>query len=307
MSWQIVCDQPSELGESPFWHPQEQMLYWVDISGRQIHRANVFMGSVERWAMPQEVGCIAPVAGGGLVVALRDEIFRSQAWQGELHSLAHFDYDARTTRFNDGKCDPLGRFWAGTVYEPKDAPKAALYSLDCRNRRDGRPAQVELKADGALTANGLAWSPDRRTVYWADTPRHIIYQWDWDAQTNAMAHQRVFMQFPSKPDGWQFGQPGYGGRPDGAAVDALGNYYVAMFEGMRVLKFSPSGQLLADIAAPVPCPTMVCFGGDDLQTLYLTSARHKRPAQELQTYPLSGCVFSMRVDTPGLPVNFFSD
>lgn len=101
--------------------------------------------------------------------------------------------------------------------------------------------------------------------------------------------------------------PGYGGRPDGAAVDSEGNYYVAMFEGQRVLKLSPGGEVLAEIPTPVVCPTMVCFGGDDLQTLYLTTARHGRPAAELAAMPLSGAVFSMRVTVPGLPVNFFAD
>lgn len=101
--------------------------------------------------------------------------------------------------------------------------------------------------------------------------------------------------------------PGYRGRPDGAAVDALGNYWVAMYEGARVLQFAPSGELLADIATPMACPTMPCFGGDDLRTLYLTSASKQRSAQELAAWPLSGCVLAMRVAVPGLPVNFFRD
>ena len=104
-----------------------------------------------------------------------------------------------------------------------------------------------------------------------------------------------------------FGQPGYGGRPDGAAVDVQGNYFVAMFEGRRLLKLAPTGELLAEIPTPVQCPTMPCFGGDDGQTLYLTTARHQRSVQELADLPLSGCVFSMRVNVPGLPVNFFRD
>ncbi len=308
MNWQTVVAQPSELGESPFWHPDEQMLYWVDIAGKKIHRSNGFMGTVESWAMaaPHDVepGCIAPARSGGLVMALRDGIYRARAWGGALEKLADAAHDPRTTRFNDGKCDPLGRFWAGTLYEPRDARNAALYCLDVRG---GRAPLLEHMAGDATVGNGLAWSADRKTLYWADTTAHVIHAWDGDATGNTLVRQRVFRQFPPKPPGWQAGMPGYGGRPDGAAVDSRGNYYVAMFEGRRVLKLSPGGELLAAIATPVPCPTMVCFGGGDLRTLYLTTARHGRPAAELEAMPQSGCVFAMRVDAPGLPVNFFMD
>lgn len=308
MSWATAVAQPSELGESPFWHPGEQLLYWVDIAGKKIKRSNVFMGTVESWAMaaPQDLepGCIAPARSGGLVVALRDGIYRARTWGGALEKLADAAHDPRTTRFNDGKCDPLGRFWAGTIYEPRDAREAALYCLD--GRAGHTPALVRMAGD-ATVGNGLAWSADSRTLYWADTTGHVIRAWDWDAAGNTLARQRVFRQFPPKPTGWQAGMPGYGGRPDGAAVDSQGNYWVAMYEGGRVLKLSPGGELLADIPTPVVCPTMVCFGGDDLQTLYLTTARHGRPAAELEVLPQSGCVFSMRVDVPGLPVHFFAD
>ena len=122
-----------------------------------------------------------------------------------------------------------------------------------------------------------------------------------------MSQQRVFRHFEPKPPGWQAGMAGYDGRPDGAAVDVLGNYWVAMYEGARLLQFAPSGELLADIATPMQCPTMPCFGGDDFRTLYLTSASKGRSADELRAQPLSGCVVSMRVVVPGLPGNFFKD
>lgn len=308
MSWTTTVAQPSELGESPFWHPDEQLLYWVDIAGKKIHRSNVFMGTMESWAMAAphdlEPGCIAPARSGGLVVALRDGIYRARTWGGALEKLADAAHDPRTSRFNDGKCDPLGRFWAGTIYEPRDAREAALYCLDSRA---GHPPALVRMAGDATVGNGLAWSADSRTLYWADTTGHVIHAWDWDAAGNTLARQRVFRQFPPKPPGWQPGMPGYGGRPDGAVVDSEGNYWVAMYEGGRVLKLSTGGELLADIPTPVLCPTMVCFGGDDLQTLYLTTARHGRPAAELEALPQSGCVFSMRVDVPGLPVYFFAD
>jgi sugar lactone lactonase YvrE len=315
MTWTTVIVEPSALGECPFWHPHEQMLYWVDIAGFQIKRANTFMGTVEHWPMlvdgqPSEPGSMAPAAGGGLVIALRDRIVRARTWGGALETLHVFSHDRATTRFNDGKCDPLGRFWAGTMYEPRTQPTAALFSLDARGTAQAKPPIVERKAGNATIANGLAWSPDAKTVYWADTPQHAIYSWDYDLASNAMTGQRVFKQFAPKPEHWQPFQPdngGYLGRPDGACVDVQGNYWVAMYEGQRVLQLSPSGEILQNIAAPVLCTTMPCFGGDDLQTLYLTSARHGRSAHDLAMQPQLGCVFSMRVDVPGLPVNFFED
>ena len=306
--WLGAVMQPDQLGESPFWHPAEQMLYWVDIPAMQVRRGNMSTTAVESWAMPMEPGCIAPARTGGLVIALRDGIYRARGWGGQLVRIARFSHDVKTTRFNDGKADPLGRLWAGTMYEPRDSRKAELYSIDCRpdNGDGGRPL-VQLKAQNAVIANGLAWSPDTKTLYWSDTPNHVIHAWDWEARSNVMRRHRVFQQLPGKPPGWSTGQPGYGGRPDGAAVDSQGNYWCAMFEGGRLLKFSPGGALLAEISVPAQCPTMPCFGGDDLRTLYVTTASYNRPPAELEKYRQSGCVFSMRVDVPGLPVNFFSD
>jgi sugar lactone lactonase YvrE len=303
MSWQQLGEETFELGESPFWHPHEQTLYWVDIPGKKILRANVYMGTVQAWDMPSEPGCIAPAASGGLVIALRHGVFRAREWGGALEHVVTLPYDAATVRANDGKCDALGRFWVGTIDEPKASRAAALFSIDCRG---GTPV-VEQKASDALTANGLAWSPDNRTLYWADTPNHVVHAWDYDLTSNAMTAHRAFQQCAPKPAGWSFDNTAYAGRPDGAAVDVQGNYYAAMFEGRRICKFAPDGQLLAEIATPAQCPTMPCFGGEDLKTLYFTTARHGRGAAELSAFPQSGGVFSMRVETPGLPVNFFVD
>lgn len=310
MNWSTVSPQFFELGESPFWQPFEQTLYWVDITGKKILRANVYTGTVETWNMPSEPGCIAPAASGGLVIALRHGIFRARDWCDPLEPITTLPYDTATVRANDGKCDALGRFWVGTIDEPKAGRTAALYSVDCRG---GREPEVARHAGDALTGNGLAWSPDGHTAYWADTPSHVVHAWDFDVQANTLSAHRLFQQLAPKPSGWRFdrgetpGARAYGGRPDGAAVDVQGNYYAAMFEGQRVCKFAPDGRLLAEYATPAMCPTMPCLGGEDLKTLYVTSARHGRGAAELEAFPQSGCVFSMRVEVPGLPVNFFAD
>lgn len=305
--WQVAVTEADQLGESPFWHPREGRLYWVDIEGRRVRRLDPATGVVENWPLPQEPGCMAPAAGGGLVLALRDGVYRALRWGGSLEPIALFNH-AGHSRFNDGKADPYGRFWAGTLYEPKDARKADLYCIDCRpdNGDHGKP-KVQIKAHNATTANGLAWSPAADTLYWADTREHEIYAWDWEGRTNVLRRHRVFHRFDPKPPGWQPGQPGYGGRPDGAAVDVEGHYWCAMYEGGRLVRIAPDGRIVQELPLPVRCPTMPCFGGPDLRTLYVTTARHGRPADELQAYPASGCVLALPVGVPGLPVNFFID
>jgi sugar lactone lactonase YvrE len=301
--WNTVGTGVYALGESPFWHAQEQRLYWVDISGKKILRSDANHSAVESWDMPSEPGCMAPAANGGLVIALRDGVFRAKAWGGTLEPIARLPYDPARIRANDGKCDALGRFWVGTIDEPKAARAAELFSIDCRSGA----AQVARHAGDALTANGLAWSPRNDRIYWADTPSHIVHAWDFDVQTNALSAHRPFLQFQPKPAGWTFEDTSYQGRPDGAAVDVQGNYWVAMFEGRRVCQFAPDGTLLQELETPAQSPTMPCFGGADLQTLYVTSARHGRSAEELARFPESGAVFFTRVDVPGLPVNAFAD
>ena len=315
MGWSAAVPDVFELGESPFWHPHEQTLYWVDIPGRKVLRANVFMGTTEAWDIPAELGepgCMAPAASGGLVIALRSGIYRARQWRGDLKRVADAPYDTEHIRFNDGKADPLGRFWAGSYCEDK-SPRAELYCLDARGQATAAPAGLRRKAGDAATgyatgANGLAWSPDSRVLYWADTAAHVVRAWDWDGAANSLSGERVFHQFAAKAaSDVAGGHAPYQGRPDGAAVDVQGNYFVAMYEGACIKKLSPQGVLLATIPVPAMCPTMPCFGGDDLQTLYVTTARHGRPAHELARLPLSGCVLSMRMDVPGLPVNFFRD
>ncbi|WP_295854282.1 SMP-30/gluconolactonase/LRE family protein [uncultured Xylophilus sp.] len=302
--WQTVTPEPSLLGESPFWHPHERLLYWVDIARRQLVRADPSTHQRETWNVPSEPGCIAPVECGGLAIALRDGLYRARTWGGALEPLVRFPQHGSTIRFNDGKCDTAGRFWAGTVYEPRDQRRAVLWCIDMRS---GKP-EVTLKAQNATTANGVAWSADDRTAWWSDTPAHVIHAWDYEAGPAVLRRHRVFHRFDPKPAGWTPGLPdngGYRGRPDGASVDSAGIYHCAMFEGGRLQRFAADGTPAGEIALPVACPTMPCFGGEDLRTLFVTTSREKRPAEELTRTPLAGCTLARRVEVPGLPVNFF--
>jgi sugar lactone lactonase YvrE len=210
---------------------------------------------------------------------------------GRLTPIADAPYDQSAMRFNDGRCDAAGRLWVGTIYEPRDHPHAALHCLERGSLRDsGKRATV---------SNGVAFSPDNRTMYHADTTSHCIRSYAFDVDSGALGESRVLKQFSSdrKND--------YGGRPDGGAVDSEGAYWCAMYEGGRLLRLSPDGDILHEVVLPVRCPTMMAFGDDDLRTLYITTVSKNRPADELALHPLSGCVLRLRVDVPGLPEHFY--
>jgi sugar lactone lactonase YvrE len=284
---QLAYPVPMQLGECPLWHPRENQLYWIDIDGRAVHRLALQNNMHQAWAMPSEPGAIAWCASGGMVVALRTGIHMLDTATGSLTPVAPPPYDTARERFNDGRCDAAGRFWVGTLYEPRDQPNAVLYALERGALRDS--------GNRATVSNGVAFSPDNRVIYHSDTTSHRISAYAFDLHNGTIGAGRVLRQFSTERNAQ------YGGRPDGAAVDAEGNYWCAMYEGGRLLQLSPSGEILREILLPVRCPTMVAFGGNDLRTLYITTVSSKRSAEELAACPHSGCLLSLRVDVPGLP------
>ncbi len=284
------------LGESPFWHPGEQKLWWCDIPGHRLYRFDPVSSQLDHWEFETDVGSCAPMLDGAVLLAMRDGIWRFDPASARRTRLAEAPYDSAVERFNDGKCDAQGRFWVGTIYEPRTPALAALYCFE-----QGR---LQRRADGVTVSNGLAWSPDGSTLYWTDTKAHRIEAFDVDIQTGGLSARRPFASFA--PRTADQGLSEYGGRPDGAAVDREGCYWVAMFEGARVLRLSSGGDVLSEVRLPVQCPTMVCFGGADLKTLFITTASHGRPQTELAAQPWAGSVLSLRVEVAGLPVNFFS-
>lgn len=280
-----AIDTPLQLGESPVWNAAEQTLYFVDIPGQAVHSLHPASGLHRQWAMPAEPGCIALRAGGGLIVALRPGLAQLDTDSGALTMLVDAPYDTSKMRFNDGRVDGAGRLVTGTIYEPRDQAAAVLYSFEHGRLRDAGPR--------ATVSNGVAFSPDGRTLYHADTTTHKITTYDYDLATGMVGAGRLFQQFSMDKSA------GYGGRPDGATVDSEGAYWCAMFEGGRLLRFAPSGELLQEVPLPVRCPTMLSFGGEDLRTIYITTARKNRPEAEIAAHPLSGCVLQLRVDVPG--------
>lgn len=282
---QVLFDTPMLLGESPLWHPDEQALYWIDIAGRAVHRLQPATKAHTAWSLPSEPGCIARCVGGGLIVAMRSGVSILDTASGKLSPLVEAPYDQSRMRFNDGRCDAQGRLWVGTLYEPRDQPLGSLYCVERGAIREvGNPVTV---------SNGLAFSVDNRTLYHADTTAHCIRAYEFDPSTGHLGESRLFKQFLADKTA------NYGGRPDGAAVDTENAYWCAMYEGGRLLRLSVNGDVLDEVPLPVRCPTMIAFGGADLRTLYVTTARQNRSEQELKSCPLSGCVLSLRVDVPG--------
>jgi sugar lactone lactonase YvrE len=281
--FRCVLDIRASLGECPVWSGAEQVLYWVDINAPSLNRFDPATGENTVMPMPESIGCFALRAGGGFVVALRSGFWLATADGTLTRKVGEAPYDPTHHRFNDGRCDPHGRLFAGYMNEARDANTAALVRLD----PDFTQTQV---LSGMTISNGLAWSPDGRTMYHADTPTRIVHAYDYDAASALPSNERVFARFTADGD-----------RPDGAAVDSEGCYWIALYRGGKVVRIAPDGSVLAAYAVPAMCPTMCAFGGRDLTTLYVTSARQERDAAELARLPQSGGLFAMAVGVPGLP------
>jgi sugar lactone lactonase YvrE len=285
--FEVVHEAPMLVGESAIWHEVESALYWVDIEGLTVNRLHAASGKFSSWKMGSNPSALAIDENNFLVVATRERLLRLNTTDGAETPIADAPYDTSKVRFNDGRVDPAGRFWIGTMYEPRDQPAAEMYVLARDNLRCAWRG-------GMTNSNGLAWSLDGRTMFHADTTTHRIDCYDFDVATGEHSNRRTILTFPTDKTA-----PDYGGRPDGATMDSEGMYWVAMFEGGRVLRISPTGEILREIKLPVRCPTSVCFGGPDLRTLYITSASQGRSSEEIAQYPHTGKVVSVRLDVAG--------
>jgi sugar lactone lactonase YvrE len=285
MTLSVALDVRAQLGECPIWSVEEQALFFVDIKGRTLHRFEPETGRHATCPVPEDIGCIGFRKGGGFIAGLRSGLWLLDDQGRCKQKLADNPEDQGTSRFNDGRVDPTGRFLAGTIDEPKAGARAHLYRYDRRG--------LVALASGLLTSNGVAFSPDGRTLYHSDTPTFTVWRYSYDPATGEATDPQVFTRLtPTDTDR---------GRPDGAAVDAEGCYWTALFEGGRIRRYAPDGSLLAEYPVPARCPTMVAFGGPDRKTLFVTSARYERSKEELAATPYSGSLFSMPVDVPGLP------
>ena len=285
-AFETVLRAQAALGECPLWSVADQVLWWVDIESMTLNRFDPATGDTRMVRFDENIGCIGLRAGGGFIAGLRSGLWLLDAQGRKDCLIANPQEETLLSRFNDGRVDPFGRFWAGTIFEPRIPPQAGLWRVD-------PDLSCHLIETGLTVSNGLAFSPDRCWAYHADTPTHIIWRYPMDPETGATRPRELFHRFEDES------------RPDGAAVDAEGCYWSALYGGGRIARLSPEGALMAEYELPARCPTMCAFGGPDLSTLFVTSARHGRPERELAEWPDSGNLFAMATDTRGLPEPLF--
>ncbi|WCN09726.1 SMP-30/gluconolactonase/LRE family protein [Marinomonas mediterranea] len=278
---QCVLDAKAKLAECPRWDEQSQTLYFVDIDSFTLNAFHPETNKTKSRQFDEEIGCFSLTNDGGFIAAFRSGIYTFDSFDGPLSTYWKADYEQSTTRFNDGRCDAKGRFLAGTMYAPKDAFLGALHQFS-----NGSNTVLD---QAAWTSNGLAFSPNNTTMYYSDTPNHVVYKFDYDVETGTPSNKQVFIEFPRGK-----------GRPDGAAMDTEGNYWSALYQGQRVVKISPEGQILAEYPVPATFPTMCAFGGPDMKTLYVTTCRAAQSDEELEQFPNAGGIFALNVDATGL-------
>lgn len=287
----VRCVLPwqATVGESPVWSVAEQSLYWVDIQQKKIHRFNPARGENETFSLPEIVTCIALRTAGGLALTLRKHFAFYDPATTKLERLAEVESQLPGNRFNDGKCDPQGRFWAGTMDTVNwSAPTGNLFRMD-------PGGVVSLMQTHVICSNGSGWSPDGTRMYYTESFRYAIFVYDFDAGTGAISNRRPFATLDSNG----------GGFPDGMTVDSDGFVWSNVVGRGQIYRYDPAGKLERMVQLPVPRATDCTFGGPDLKTLYVTTARETMSPAQLAQAPLSGSLFAIDCDTAGLPSSSF--
>jgi L-arabinonolactonase len=279
-----VAATQAQVGESPTWSAIERSVYFIDILGQTIHRYEVATKSLTNFQAPQMVTSVAPRRAGGLVASTeRGLAFFNQA-MGSFEHVADVKREPVGNRFNDGKCDPRGDFWAGTMSQTEwDAPVGCLY-------RFGADLTPQTMRQEVRCSNGLAWSPDKRTFYYVESFAHTIHAFDYDIETGAISNRRLFATV----------DPASGAFPDGLTVDAEGYVWSAQPVFGRLVRYAPDGFIDQIVESPVSRCTSCCFGGDDLATLYITSARQSLSFDQLREEPLAGGLFAFQAEIGGV-------
>ncbi|WP_372983703.1 SMP-30/gluconolactonase/LRE family protein [Microbacterium sp.] len=277
-SAELLLPLTLDLGESPIWDAASASLLFVDVTSGTIHRRQG--GEVERFAFGQPVGAALPTDDGGLVVCARDGVFLTAADGSAPVMLAAIEGEDPRNRMNDAKIDPAGRLWAGTMAFDFAPGAAALYRVDGR--------RVDVVLPGLTISNGMDWSPDMTLMYFIDSGTYRVDVMDFDAASGAVSDRRLFRALPESS-----------GMPDGLTVDAEGGVWVAYFGAGVVRRFDAEGVWDHTVEVDAPQVTSCCFGGADLDELFITSGRYGMTDAEIAEHPLSGSVFSVRPGVRG--------
>lgn len=285
---ELLLDARARLGESPAWDEQDALLYWVDILAGRVHCYNPWDKTDHAIDVGEMVGCLAPARHNRLILGLKSGFATFDLSTQKLTHLHNPEPHLPNNRFNDGKCDPAGRFLAGSMDMTEKDPSGALYAY----QPDGT---LKTLLSGARISNGLAWSPDYRTFYYIDTPTSVVMAYDYDVATGNVANPRVAVTVPPAL-GW----------PDGMTSDSQGMLWVALWGGAAITRWDPrTGNLLAKYPIPARQVTSCVFGGPNLDELYVTSARVGLGTSNLTAYPHSGGLFRLTVGVTGMPTFWF--
>lgn len=277
-----VANTADVLGEVPRWHATENSLYWIDALKPAVHRYDPASGALESWTPPEKLGSFAPCANGGLIIAGRNGFALYDPRSGSFERISDPENKAEENILNDGRCDPRGRFWAGSMTKTMKGATGRLYRVD-----RGRTETCE---DNIWVSNGIAWSPDGATMYFADSHLHTIFAYAYDLASGKLGKRRVFADLNDTA-----------GVPDGASCDAEGYLWSAMFDSGRIARYAPNGRLDGTVPVPVSRPTAVTFGGPDLRTMYVTTARFRLSPEKLAAEAYAGGLLALDVGVAGLP------
>ena len=281
---------PAILGEGAVWHPTRQSLFWVDIQGRKIFETTM-SGDTRTRNVDQRVGAVVPTRSGGLLALLQDGVHRVDLEPGTTTLfIAPTEHDPNVVRFNDAKCDPQGRLWAGTMALDESPEQGALYCVE----PDGRCRQMH---DRVSISNGLAWSPDHRTLYYIDSPTRAVQAFDYERESGQISRRRIALDLTAQA-----------GFPDGCTIDTNGNLWIAHWDGGCVDCWDPvRAKLLDTVRIPVGQVTTCTFGGPRLDTLFITTAACNLTDAQHREQPEAGFVFAANVGASGFPADAFAD
>ncbi len=288
MSVELVLAAAAAIGESLTWVAEDQVFYWIDVKAPALLRLDPSSLATQRWTLPSDIGGFALDASRSrALVALRTGVFWLDLASGHLAAVAPPPFDPRLHRFNESACDSHGRLWIGTMFDPLDPgaeppEPAGLFTFTIAEGLRHTPDEAQLH-------NGMGWSPDERRFYLAHSNAHAVHVFDYDPADGRLTNRRPFIETPAAI-----------GVPDGAAVDEAGGYWCALHGGWRLQRYHPDGTLDREVMLPVSQPTMCAFGGPSLDTLYVSSAKAKLSAADLEREPFAGGIFRFRPDIPGV-------
>lgn len=284
----LILDAKAQLGEGALWHEGAQRLYWVDIEGKKLHLYDPATHQDREIPVGERIGTVVPTQEGNALVALQNGIHLLNLDSEKLSLVANPLEGTPNIRFNDGKCDPAGRFWVGSMDLDEKKNVAALYRIN----HDG---SVKKMLGDITISNGIVWSADKKTMYYIDSPTHKVMAYDYDDASGDLSNPRVAVQVPQEA-----------GSPDGMAIDAEDKLWIAHWGGSSVVCWNPhNGEMMRRIELPAPHVTSCAFGGENLETLYMTTARQGLDSDQLEQYPLSGGLFMIKPGVQGVPAHFF--